>query len=225
MVEPMNTGDALSRARSAVKRLKVFPLPSVVLLPGGAQPLHVFEQRYRRMVKDALDSDAIFAMAQVVPGQEGGLEGKPMLDSIVCVGVITLHEELDEGRFNVMLVGVARARIKRELPQTHLYREVEAELLEDEPYAGPEEEELREAVLDLIARVPNTVGQRVAQLTARSRGGQLADVVAATIHQDVGRRLEVLEQLDVRQRIRSIADDLTLLIARIKPKKPEGLLN
>ena len=221
----MNPGDAITRARAAVARLKVFPLPSVVLLPGGAQPLHIFEQRYRVMVRDALDTDGIFAMAQVIPGQEGTLQGKPMLDGIVCVGVITLHEVLEEGRFNIMLVGLARARIVRELPQAKLYREVQAELLEDQPYTGPEEDQLRNSVLELIARVPNEVGQRVAQLTARSRGGQLADVIAATIHQDVGRRLEVLEELDVRQRIRSICEDLSGLLARIKPKKPEGLLN
>ena len=65
----------LDAARGAVKRLKVFPLPPVVLLPGSAAPLHIFEPRYRELVKAALESDGIFAMAQVLPGQEALLSG------------------------------------------------------------------------------------------------------------------------------------------------------
>jgi len=217
--------ELLEKVRAASRRLKVFPLPSAVLLPGAALPLHIFEQRYRDMVKDALATDGIFAMAQVLPGQEGRLQGHPDLEEMLCAGVVTLNEQLEDGRYNLVLVGVARCRVVRELPQTLAYREVEAELLEDAPYAGEEETLLRSAVIELIARLPEEVGQRIGQVAARVRGGALADLLAATIAPDAARRFEVLCELDVRQRLRDVLDDVQNVIARLKPNKPEGLMN
>lgn len=217
--------DALERARAAVKRLKVFPLPSVVLLPGSALPLHIFEQRYRDLVRDALASDGVFAMAWPLPGQEKQLAGKPMLEPLLCVGVIGMHEPLDDGRYNLVVIGVSRARIVRELESTALYREVEAELLPDEALAGEEDEPLRQAIVELVARLPLEVGQRIAQVTARARGGALADLVAATVLQDTARRFEVLSELDVRERLRSVTEDTLDVVGRLKPRKREGLMN
>ncbi|MEW5738460.1 MAG: LON peptidase substrate-binding domain-containing protein [Myxococcota bacterium] len=218
-------GEALDRVKATARKLKVFPLPQVVLLPGTVQPLHIFEQRYRDLVRDALASDGVFALAQVLPGQEGRLAGAPELESMLCAGVIGVHELLEDGRYNLVLVGVARARVVRELPRTAAYREVEAEVLEDVQVDSEEELPLRQAVLELIARVPDEVGDKVAQVTGRLHGGQLADVVAGTIFQDVAARFEVLTQTDVRARMREVTDEVMQLVARLKPRKPEGLLN
>src|SRR4051812_44358833 len=184
----------MEKARAAVKRLKVFPLPSVVLLPGSAAPLHIFEPRYRELVKDALQTDSIFAMAQVMPGQEALLAGKPALEEMLCIGVISVNEALEDGRYNLVLVGVARARLKHEHHSTHLYREVEAELIEDETLDAEADASLRRAVVELVARLPTPVGQRVAQVASRVSGGALADVVASTFMQDPVRRFEVLNE-------------------------------
>ena len=217
--------EALDRVRNAAGRLKVFPLPSVVLLPGTVQPLHIFEQRYRDMVKAALDTDGVFAMAQVLPGQEGRLAGSPELEPMLCAGIIGMHEVMDDGRYNLVLVGVARLRLVKEWPQTAPWREVEAELLEDAVLDSEEEVPLRQAVLELIARVPDEVGEKVAQVTGRIHGGQLADVVAGTVFHDVAQRFEILQQTDVRERMREVTDEVMQLVARLKPRKPEGLLN
>jgi Lon protease-like protein len=215
----------MEKARAAVKRLKVFPLPPVVLLPGAAAPLHIFEPRYRELVKDALASDGIFAMAQVLPGQEALLAGKPALEEMLCVGVISVNELLEDGRYNLVLVGLARARFKREHPSTHLYREVEAELIEDEPVEPDEEASLRRAVVELVARLPTQVGQRVAQVASRVSGGALADVVASTFMQDPVRRFEVLNETDVRVRMELVTEELLSLVGSLKPRKPEGMMN
>jgi len=218
--------DALEKVKAAAGRLKVFPLPSAVLLPGGIMPLHVFEPRYKAMLKDAMDSDSVFAMAQVVPGQEDQLAGRPDLDPMLCAGVISVHEHLEDGRANLVLVGVCRARIIKEWPQTHPYREVEAEALPDAPYDGEEEAQLRTAIFELMARVPNEVGQRIAQVTTGARGGALADILVGSLVADPERRFEVLSQLDVPSRLSAVTSDLMELISRIKPpRKPEGLLN
>ena len=189
--------DTLDKARAAVKRLKVFPLPSVVLLPGTAAPLHIFEPRYRELVKDALASDGLIAMAQVMPGQETLVAGKPALEEMLCIGLIGMNEVLEDGRYNLVLVGVARARIRHEHPTTHLYREVEAELIEDEPLEAEGDVSLRRAVLELVARLPTQVGQRVAQVTSRVAGGALADVVASTFMQDPAQRFEEIGRAHV----------------------------
>jgi uncharacterized protein len=219
--------EALERARAAVRRLKVFPLPPVVLLPGAAAPLHIFEERYRALVADALASDRVFALAQVIPGQEERLPDTPALEPVVCVGHITAHARLEDGRSNLVLLGVARARIVRELPRTHLYREVEAELLLDAPVPldDPDELALQGAVVELMARLPTEVAERVAQVTARAHGGALADLLASTILDDVVRRYEVLCETDVRERMRAVSQETMLLVGSMRARKPEGLMN
>lgn len=216
---------ALDKARAAVKRLKVFPLPSVVLLPGSAAPLHIFEPRYRALVKDALATDGLFAMAQVMPGQEALIANKPQLEEMLCIGLIGMNEALEDGRYNLVLVGVARARLRREHDTTHLYREVEAELIEDEVVEPEADVSLRRAVVELVARLPTQVGQRVAQVASRVSGGALADVVASTFMQDPARRFEVLNETDVRLRMEIVTEELLSLVGHLKPRKPEGLMN
>lgn len=216
---------AIDKARAAVKRLKVFPLPSVVLLPGSAAPLHIFEPRYRALVKDALASDGLFAMAQVMPGQESLIANKPQLEEMLCIGLIGMNEALEDGRYNLVLVGVARARLKHEHDTTQLYREVEAELIEDEVVEPEADVSLRRAVVELVARLPTQVGQRVAQVASRVSGGALADVVASTFMQDPARRFEVLNETDVRLRMEIVTEELLSLVGHLKPRKPEGLMN
>ena len=208
-----------------MKRLKVFPLPSVVLLPGAAAPLHIFEPRYRALVKDALESDGLIAMAQVMPGQETLVAGKPQVEDMLCVGLIGMNEVLEDGRYNLVLIGVARARVRSELPSSQLYREFEAELVEDEEVDPEVDVNLRRAVVELVARLPTQVGQRVAQVASRVSGGALADVVASTFMQDAAKRFEVLNETDVRQRIEIVTEELLMLVGHLKPRKPEGLMN
>lgn len=217
--------DTIERARDAVKRLKVFPLPPVVLLPGSAAPLHIFEARYRELVRDALATDGMFALAQVLPGQESLLSGAPALEEMVCVGTIGMHESLDDGRYNLVLVGLVRARLKRELPSDHQYREFEAELIEDEAVTPGADDALKNAVVELVARVPTELGKRVAQVASRVSGGALADVVASTFLQDPQRRFEVLNETDVNARLEVVTEELLSLVGSLKPRKPEGLMN
>lgn len=223
----MNLAEALEKVRRALPRLKVFPLPSVVLFPGTAIPLHLFEPRYRDLVRDAIASDGVFAMANVVLAGDPRPGGKPALRPIVCVGTIAMHEAMPDGRYNVVLAGAVRARVLREHEQTKLYREVEAELLMDPPYAGPLDVQLQRAVLDLTARLPPEVASQVAKVAARSRGGPLADVVASTIVNDLERRQELLEELDPGARLEAVLSEVSLLLARMqKPPMPgTGFLN
>lgn len=109
-------------------RLSIFPLPGAVLFPGLQLPLHIFEPRYRAMVGDALARDRRIAMIQ----PQESHEGSPLYD-IGCVGRIADVETSEDGRYNIVLEGEARFRVLRELDVTTPFRQVEAELIEDEP--------------------------------------------------------------------------------------------
>ena len=97
--------------------IPLFPLPSVVLLPHASIPLHIFEPRYRAMTHDALDSRGLIAVASFAePDWKQHYEGNPALRPHVCVGYIAEHHRLPDGRYNLMLHGLCRARILEELP-------------------------------------------------------------------------------------------------------------
>jgi uncharacterized protein len=214
--------DAYEKIRGALARMKVFPLTGVVLLPGSAAPMHIFEPRYRELLAHAVASDGVFAIAQVMPGNESRGLQKPAVESLMCAGVVAFHELLEDGRSNLVLVGVSRVRILQELKQQHLYREFEVELVED---AEASDTSLREALFELVARLPAEVATRLIQTTSHVNGGALADIVASTITQDANRRLEILNELDSARRIEEVTDDVLMLAAGLKPKKPEGLMN
>ena len=91
--------------------LPLFPLPNVVLFPNVFLPLHVFEPRYRSMVADALAGDRIIGMVLLKPGYEASYEGRPAVYPIGCAGVITHHELVADGRFNIVLQGIEKFRV------------------------------------------------------------------------------------------------------------------
>ncbi len=95
-------------------QIPLFPLPNVVLFPGVYLPLHIFEPRYRAMVVDALDGDRLIGMVLLRPGFEQDYEGRPPVFDVGCAGVITHHERLQDGRFNIVLQGTERFRIEDE---------------------------------------------------------------------------------------------------------------
>ncbi|AKJ07957.1 hypothetical protein ATI61_107399 [Archangium gephyra] len=216
---------ALERIALTTHALKVFPLPSAVLFPHAALPLHIFEPRYRALVRDALAGDKVMALAQLQPGWEGQYGERPPMQPMMCAGLIIWHEELQDGRYNILLQGVSRARLLEEVPGEHLYRQARVQLLPDGDYQGPEEERLRQAVFELAGRVPASFAENLLPVVARSQGGALADVVAAAVVPEPERRQELLCELDVRTRLVAVLDDVGELIARLSPVKPVGPLN
>lgn len=107
-------------------RISIFPLTGVILLPGLQLPLHIFEPRYRSMITDSLARDRRIGMIQPQRAEEGA-----PLYAIGCLGKIDEVEALEDGRFNVVLVGEARFRMVRELDVTTPFRQIEGELIEE----------------------------------------------------------------------------------------------
>lgn len=127
----MNPEDLTFSADQFCGIARLFPLPNLVMFPHVLQPLHVFEPRYRDMVEEALDGDRLIAMAVLAPGWEADYEGRPSIQHVVCLGRITTHQRLEDGRFNLLMAGLRRARLLRELPPAKTFREAEIEILDD----------------------------------------------------------------------------------------------
>src|SRR4051794_16936820 len=108
----MTPSPAPTRLPAAVP---IFPLPNAVLFPRCVLPLHIFEDRYKRMAADVLGSHLQIAMALLERGWEKDYHGRPRVDPVVCVGTILSHERLPDGRYNFLLQGHTRARIVREV--------------------------------------------------------------------------------------------------------------
>jgi Lon protease-like protein len=216
---------ALERVAHAAPALKVFPLPSVVLFPGMSLPLHIFEPRYREMVRDCLATDRVIAMAQLAPGWEPQYSGKPEVLPMCCAGMTIWDQRLSDGRYHILVQGIVRVRLIEELPFRNLYREFQTEILADASFRGPEEEMLRKALFELAGRLPTGLGEALLQAAARASGGGLADAVSAALVTDTDRRHRLLAELDVRQRFRAILEDVGELIARLTPTRPGGRLN
>lgn len=107
-------------------RISIFPLTGVILLPGLQLPLHIFEPRYRSMITDSLARDRRIGMIQPQRAEDGA-----PLYAVGCLGKIDEVEALEDGRFNVVLVGESRFRMVRELDVTTPFRQIEGELIEE----------------------------------------------------------------------------------------------
>jgi uncharacterized protein len=115
--------------------IPLFPLPDVVLFPGVARPLLIYEPRYREMVADALKGNRIIGMVLLRPGYEKDYEGRPPIYSIGGAGVIENYEQLPDGRYLILLRGLTAFRVVSE-DQRKPYRlariEAVPDLLKDE---------------------------------------------------------------------------------------------
>lgn len=94
--------------------IPLFPLPDTVLFPRMPLPLHVFEPRYRKMVADALAGHRTIGMTLLRPGWEADYYGRPAVYPIGCAGIVDESHQLEGGRFNIVLKGVARFRLVEE---------------------------------------------------------------------------------------------------------------
>lgn len=114
----------------------VFPLPGVLLLPRAQLPLHIFEPRYRAMIRDVLESNGMLAMIQPLDTPEGSPGPRdplnPPIYPVGCLGAVTAARRSEDGRYYINLTGICRFRIVRELPLKDGYRRVEVDYSEFE---------------------------------------------------------------------------------------------
>lgn len=109
------------------QRISIFPIGGALLFPRMHLPLHVFEPRYRALISDSMARDRRIGMIQPrpLPGANGD---EPPLFDIGCLGKIAHVEAMDDGRYNIVLEGLSRFKLVRELEVTTPFRQVEAQI-------------------------------------------------------------------------------------------------
>ena len=117
--------------------LPLFPLPNVVLFPNVFLPLHVFEDRYRAMVRDTLESDRIIGMVLLRERATETPACDPSVYPIGCSGLITHCTPLDDGRYNIVLRGTEKFRILEE-DHALAYRRARVEPIADDTRGSTE---------------------------------------------------------------------------------------
>ena len=180
----------------------LFPLPQVVLFPGAEMPLHVFEPRYRTMTRDVMASTRQLCVVQIPEDHDVGEHGQPQIARVAGLGEIARCDALPDGRFNILVEGKARVRLE-ELPFRRPYRRARVTVLGSNGRAAD----------SALVRALSTVAGRVAQhvrechpafrfsLPCTDDAGVLCDVCAHYLVLDGTERQELLETLDVGERI------------------------
>ncbi len=193
---------------------RLFPLPNLVLFPHVLQPLHIYEPRYRESLDEALAGDSLMAMATLAPGWENDYEGRPPLYPSACLARIILSHKLEDGTSNVMLMGLERIRIIRELSPIKSFREVEVEICEDQ---YPIERAAARAALfrelhDALVRIApglHLIQEQLDQLLASGLPlGVLTDILGYTMDIDVDRKQALLAELNVHRRAEMLLEHL-----------------
>jgi Lon protease-like protein len=185
---------------------RLFPLPGFVLFPGVIQPLHIFEPRYIQMTEAAIESDGLITMCALDQNQLNPDPIKPPLHSYGCLGKIVLTEQLDDGRYNLMLFGMYRVKIEEEYPSNHLFREAKVSLLDD--YYPDQDPSVRERMVQQLIHLSTEVlslksgeEESIKKLCQENQFlGKLADLIAHLANLELVHKLSLLEQLDVDQR-------------------------
>ncbi|HVS01973.1 MAG TPA: LON peptidase substrate-binding domain-containing protein [Thermoanaerobaculia bacterium] len=201
--------------------LPLFPLTGVLLLPGNLLPLHVFEPRYRNLVEDALAGSRHLGMIQPRTPLRGDDRGEappqpPELHAVGCAGRLVSHTALPGDRYLVVLQGVCRFRIRRELPLLRGYRRAMPDYA---PFLGDRTEGERDldtsALLEVLegfrqAHALELVGEQLASAT----GAQLLNLLAAHLPFPPAEKQALLEATCAEERQEILLALLRMSLAR-----------
>jgi len=178
---------------SRLLTVPIFPLSGAILFPRSQLPLHIFEPRYREMVRDSLDGAGRIGMIQPLRLDDGN--EAPLYD-VGCLGDIVGVEELDDGRFNIVLLGTDRFRLVREAPNNWAYRCAEIDI---EAFDDSDPPPLSLAQRAEVEREARRLGEAMGLAVDWDAVGRLDDemlvnAIAQVAPFDVGAKQALLEQ-------------------------------
>ena len=184
-------GPALHMSRTI--RLPIFPLPGAILFPRSQLPLHIFEPRYREMVRDTIDGAGRIGMIQ--PHRIDDDNQAPLYGT-GCVGEIVGVEELDGGRFNIVLLGTERFRYLHDISRDTAYRCAEVDITAFDDTEPPALALAERAEVEREARrLGDAMGLAVDwDAVGRLDDEMLVNAIAQVAPFDVGAKQALLEQ-------------------------------
>jgi Lon protease-like protein len=213
----MESADNPPSSLAATGPVRLFPLPGLVMFPHVVQPLHIFEPRYCDLLEDALADNRQIAMVLLQPGWERDYEGHPPIASVACTGKVVAHERMPTGRHNILLRGLRRVAIRREIPSARPFRQAEVDLLDDYyPAASSKNRSHAQRELIELARrlLPDsdTLHEQLDDLLASQASlGMLTDVFAFTLGFSTSIKQRLLAEPNVDRRAALLQEKLSAL--------------
>jgi Lon protease-like protein len=200
--------------------IPLFPLPGCVLLPGAILPLHIFERRYRQMMRHATDplydGRKLIGIYRIRQGFDP-MDDQPMVHEVGCVGTILDSQALPDGRYNLLLRGNQRVRLLAEDEpgvqelngEAVAYRRADLEPIRCAKAFEIDLGRAREKMKSLCRRPPivgTPVASQLEKLFASNvPTARLADVLAFDLLEDADDKQRLLEETNVRIRVESLA--------------------
>ena len=137
---------SMKRIKNLPKKISVFPLSNFIIFPNTSVPLNIFEPRYIEMVNDSMKTNRIIGMVQ----PKNQKKNIPELYSVGCAGKITSFNETDDGRYLIVINGICRFKILKEINNNKTYRECEISFDEYNEDANEKNNEIKFTDLELI---------------------------------------------------------------------------
>lgn len=201
----------------------VMTLPNTAFFPQALMPLHIFEPRYRQMLRDALASNRLFAVAgmNIARINEPGNFEPPY--RIASVGIIRACQKNDNGTSNLLLQGLCRVEIVR-IVCDEPYRRIQIRALTSEAGASAEENEALRRELSRLLNVRRRLaaagsGEMTAFLKTVEDPEAFVDIAAFSLCDDTGLKQKLLETLDVHRRLELFGAQLRAEIEGLKLRR------
>ena len=137
---------SMKRIKNLPKKISVFPLSNFIIFPNTSVPLNIFEPRYIEMVNDSMKTNRIIGMVQ----PKNQKKNIPELYSVGCAGKITSFNETDDGRYLIVINGICRFKILKEINNNKTYRECEISFDEYNEDTNEKNNEIKFTDLELI---------------------------------------------------------------------------
>ena len=209
----------LDRVRG-VSELPLFPLP-VVLFPATPLPLHIFEPRYRRMLEDIQVTNNLFGL--VFFDASAQVSGEPEIGAFGCCAEVRDVQTTDDGRSNVLSVGIARFQLEGYVDANEPYLIGKVEFFEDEPEDAELLEPRARAVKELFGRVAKAVRELAGDNSDLPElpdvtPEQLSYFVAAAIDFDANLKLEMLKSRSTVERLRQLHELLSQAVSQVEAR-------
>lgn len=181
----------------------VMTLPETVFFPQALMPLHIFEPRYREMLRNVLATNRLFAVAGLDPLGEPGQE-QP--HRVATVGIVRACQGNDNGTSNLLLQGLTRVRIIS-IAQAEPYRRIQVQALASEPGGEPAANRALQShtrrLIDEKARLGGRVPEDFVRFLATVKDPEtFVDLAVFNLCENAGLKQRLLEILDVNRRLR-----------------------
>ena len=210
-----------------LREVPVFPLPGTVLLPRTLISLHVFEPRYRTMTEDCVEGHRLMVVTMVDTAKDPDEHGRPAIHPVAGLGALRRSVKLPDGRFNLVIEGLARVDIRDELPPERVYRRAHARVLrdvvpDDAASIAASMASVRALCSRAIADMKPEEASGIENISQVEDPGQLADMVAAATMTDSLDRQQVLAETNVDKRLQLVAGTLGAALITQHKDVPEG---